>query len=109
MRVKPKYQRVLDAVADGKDAKMKAHGRSMIPLIENGSVLTYRATNDYQIGDVVFCKVKGSYIAAHRITKINSDGKHMIANYRGRENGWASEIFARVIEVDGEAFGRDVS
>ncbi len=106
MKPKPKYQRVLDAVEKGDDAKMKAFGRSMVPLIDNGSVLTYRATNDYKIGDVVFCKVKGRLIAAHKIIKIDEKGRCMIANNKGRENGWASKIFARVVAINGEPFGR---
>ena len=107
MKPKPKYERVLDAVANGEDAKMKAFGRSMIPLIASGSILTYRATNDYQVGDVVFSKVKGKYIAAHKITRIDEKGRCMIANNKGRENGWASKIFARVVAVNGEPFGRE--
>jgi hypothetical protein len=86
---------------------MKAFGRSMVPLIANGSVLTYRATNDYQVGDVVFSKVKGRLIAAHKITKIDSNGRFMIANNKNRENGWASKVFARVVAVNGEPFGRE--
>jgi len=106
--MKPKYERVIAAVEDGKDAKMKAFGSSMLPLIAPGSVLTFRASGDYQIGDVVFSIVKGKPIAAHKITKIDEKGRCMIANNRGRENGWASKIHARVIEVNGEAFGRSV-
>jgi len=101
-----KYQRVLDTLAEGKDAKMKAFGRSMVPLIESGSVLTFRVTDDYQVGDVVFSIVKGKPIAAHKITKIDANGRCMIANNRGRENGWASKIYARVIAVNDEPFGR---
>ena len=89
---------------------MKVIGRSMLPLIKSHSKLTFRATDDYVVGDVVFCKVKGKkgsrFIDAHKITKIDSQGRCMIANNRGRENGWASQIYGRVIAVNGESFGR---
>jgi hypothetical protein len=101
-----KYERVVKALAASQTCKMKVFGRSMLPIIESGSKLTFQATNDYQVGDVVFCKVKGRYIDAHKITKIDSQGRFMIANNRGRENGWASQIYGRVVEVNGEPFGR---
>ena len=99
-------------LAVGKDATMKVIGRSMLPIIQSHSKLTFRATADYQVGDVVFCKVKGKkgskFIDAHKITKIDSQGRCMIANNRGRENGWASQIYGRVIAINGGSFGRIV-
>lgn len=108
--MKDKYERTMRLLADGKDATMKVIGRSMLPIIQSHSKLTFRATADYQVGDVVFCKVKGKkgsrFIDAHKITKIDSQGRYMIANNRGRENGWANQIYGRVIAVNGETFGR---
>lgn len=49
--------------------------------------------------DIVFCKVKGRYIDANKITKINSDGKYMIANNHGFENGWTNTIYGKVIKA----------
>lgn len=77
----------------------------MKPLIESGSNLTFRATDDYTINDVVMTKVKGRWMT-HKITKIAADGRYMISNNHGHDNGWTRQIFARVIEVDGKTFGR---
>jgi len=101
-----KYERVIERLAENDSPTMKVFGRSMLPIIKSGSKLTFRKDSTYEIGDVVFCKVKGRYIDAHKITKIDSAGRRMIANNKGRENGWASQIYGRVVAVDGEPFGR---
>lgn len=101
-----KYERVSSALERGEQPSMKAFGKSMTPLIKDGSVLTYRATGDYRVGDVVFAQVGGKVIAAHKITKIGSHGRFLIANNKGRENGWASRVWGRVVAVNGRPFGR---
>lgn len=103
-----RYERAIAALDRGEDAKMRVVGNSMLPLIKSKSVVTFRRTEDYQVGDVVFVKVKGNYLT-HKITKIDEKGRYMIANNKGRENGWASNILGRVIEVNGQTFGRPVA
>lgn len=78
----------------------------MVPLIYTKSKLTFRATDDYQVGDVVFCKVKGRFIWAHKITKHGADGRFMISNNKGYDNGWTTQVYGRVIAVNGASFGR---
>ena len=85
---------------------MKVFGNSMLPLIPSGSLLTYKSEETYEVGDVVYCSCKGRRIDAHLITKKASDGRYMIANKRGYENGWTRRIFGRVVKLDGEPFGR---
>jgi len=101
-----RYERVLRLLERGENATMKVFGRSMIPLIASGSKLTFRKTDDYEVGDVVLSRVRGRFIDAHKIIKIDAQGRCMIANNKGRENGWASQIYGRVIAVNGEPFGR---
>ena len=101
-----KYERTLSALDAGKDAKMRVFGNSMMPLIKTKSVVTYRRAEDYQIGDVVLVRIGGNYLT-HKITKI--DGKrYLISNNKGHDNGWVTQILGRVIEVNGEPFGRTV-
>jgi len=101
-----RYERVIAALEKGQTPTMRVFGNSMLPLIKSASKLTFKATNDYQVGDVVMAHVRGRTIDAHLITKIDAQGRFMIANNRGRENGWASRIYGRVIAVNGEPFGR---
>lgn len=78
---------------------MKCFGSSMTPILKSGSLLTFVRQNEYSIGDIVFCKVKGRYIDAHKITKIDSDGKYMIANNHGWENGWTKIIYGKAVKA----------
>jgi SOS-response transcriptional repressor LexA len=100
-----KFERLkteLEAVGNG---KMKAFGNSMLPILKSGSLLTFTKTSEYQIGDIVFCKVKGRYIDAHKIVKIDPNKGYLIANNHGFENGWTKIIYGKVIatEFRGEA------
>ena len=103
-----RYLRAKEALSTFGTHTMKVFGQSMKPLIENGSVLTFSKTDDYQIGDVVFCKVGGRFIDAHKITKVAADGRFMISNNHGWDNGWTRTIYGRVTEVNGSPFGRRV-
>lgn len=99
-----KYERLKAELAATGRGKMTCFGNSMLPILKSGSTCTFVAQGRYHVGDIVFCKVKGRYIDAHKITKVGPDGRFMIANNRGWENGWASEIYGRVLraEKDGQ-------
>ena len=52
---------------------------------------------------IVFCKVRGRYIDAHKITKISQQGniiKYLISNNKGHDNGWTTIIYGRVEESE---------
>jgi len=103
-----KYERAVAYLEEGLEFSMKVFGSSMLPIIKSGSKLTFRKTNDYRVGDVVLSKVKGRWIDAHQITKIDADGRFLISNNKGWDNGWTKKVFGRVIAVNGEPFGREV-
>lgn len=87
-----KYERLKNDLEKNKIGKMKVFGTSMLPLIKSGTLLTFEKKDEYSIGDIVFCKVKGRIIDAHIITKKDSNKGYMIANNRGFENGWTKNI-----------------
>lgn len=101
-----KYEAAINALTRNGYHTMKVFGNSMRPLIESGSTLTFKADNKFEIGDVVLCKVKGRWIDAHKITKVSAEGRYMIANNHGYENGWTNKVYARVVTVNGKPFGR---
>jgi len=68
----------------------------MLPILTNPSFCTYVRQEDYNVGDIVFCRVKGRYIDAHKITA-KSDGRWLISNNHGHDNGWTRQIYGRVI------------
>lgn len=92
-----KYHRLMADLSDKGSGSMKCFGNSMLPILSNPSTCEYRKQEGYAIGDIVFCKVKGRFIDAHKITKIGPDGRFMIANNHGHENGWTREIYGKVI------------
>ena len=77
--------------------KMKCFGNSMKPILTNPSVCTYERREQYGVGDIVFCKVKGRYIDAHIIVQKSDERGYLIANNHGHQNGWTRKIFGKVI------------
>ena len=94
-----KYERLKQDLLQSGTGTMKCFGNSMLPLLSNPSLNTYRRQDRYAVGDIVFCKVNGHYIDAHRITKIGADGRYLISNNHGRDNGWTSIVYGRVTET----------
>jgi SOS-response transcriptional repressor LexA len=79
---------------------MKCFGNSMLPILKSGSTLTFEKKNNYTIGDIVFCKVRGRFIDAHKITKMDESKGFMIANNHGFENGWTKTIYGKAVKSE---------
>lgn len=94
-----KYIRLIANLDESGKGSMKCFGNSMKPILPNPSVCDYEKQTEYAVGDIVFCKVKGRFIDAHKITKIAADGQYMIANNHNHENGWTKTIYGRVIKA----------
>lgn len=95
-----KYQTLLADLETHGTGQMKCVGNSMLPKIKSGTTVTFIKQNTYAVDDIVFCKVNGRYIDAHLITKAKPyAGKtiYMIANNRGRENGWTFQVFGKAV------------
>lgn len=101
-----KFERLKQELETAGTGKMKAFGHSMLPVLKSGSLLTFVKATDYETGDIVFCKVKGHYIDAHRIIKKDANKGFLIANNHGYENGWTKTIYGKVIH--GEYQGREI-
>lgn len=92
-----KFERLKQDLETTGKGKMKAFGNSMLPILKSGSTLTFEKAIAYRIGDIVFCKVKGRYIDAHKITKTDTHKGYLISNNHGHENGWTRIIYGKVI------------
>lgn len=92
-----KYERLKSELETHGTGKMKAFGTSMLPILKSGTLLTFIKATEYSIGDIVFCKVKGRYIDAHKIVKKVDNKGWLIANNHGFENGWTKVIYGKVI------------
>jgi SOS-response transcriptional repressor LexA len=95
-----KYQRLQLELETSGTGKMKCFGNSMLPILKSGSLLTFKKEKDYTENDIVFCKVKGRYIDAHKIIKVDARKGFLIANNHGYENGWTRTIYGKAIESE---------
>jgi len=95
-----KYERLKQDLESVGTGKMKCFGNSMEPILQTGCLLTFIKQDSYQIGDIVFSKVKGRYIDAHKITKVDPNKGYMIANNHGWENGWTKVIYGKAIKAE---------
>jgi hypothetical protein len=92
-----KYHRLREELESKGTGQMKCFGNSMLPILKSGSLLTFRKQPDYAVGDIVFCKVKGRFIDAHKIVKVHPHRGYLIANNHGHENGWTRTIYGRAV------------
>lgn len=92
-----KFERLKNELIVAGTGKMKAFGNSMLPILKSGSLLTFEKATEYEIGDIVFCKVKGRYIDAHKIVKTDTNKGYLIANNHDFENGWTRIIYGKVV------------
>lgn len=91
-----KYHNLIQSLEAIGTGVMKCFGNSMLPRLSNPSTNTYQVFPNYEIGDIVFCKVKGRFIDAHLVTK-KKGNQYMITNNHGWENGWTSTVYGKVI------------
>lgn len=83
----------------GKTVRFRPRGNSMMPIIESGQLVTVSPdTLTVAVGDVVFCKVNGTFYV-HLVKAIDGD-RFQIGNNRGRINGWTKQVFGKVIAVE---------
>lgn len=76
----------------GRAVTVTPRGNSMMPLIRSGeSIRIVPISRAPHRGDVVLCRVAGRQFL-HKIKAIR-DGRCLIENNHGHENGWASEIY----------------
>lgn len=95
-----KYHRLRQALESEGVGKMKCFGQSMLPILKSGSLLTFRKQSEYKVGDIVFCKVRGRFIDAHKVVKTHPHRGYLIANNHGHENGWTRTIFGKAVSAE---------
>lgn len=71
----------------------------MTPLIRSGQkhVLSPINLSDVEVGDIVFCKVKGRYYT--HLVKAKGDRGVLIGNNHGKINGWTKSVFGKVTKI----------
>jgi hypothetical protein len=93
-----KYEYLKESLEKTGKGIMKCFGNSMLPILTNPSICSYEKQDSYDVGDIVFCRVKGRFIDAHLITKIDN-GRYMISNNHNYDNGWTKTIYGKVVSA----------
>ena len=90
----------LENLQKGETITTSEKGNSMSPLIKSGQEhrVAPAKWNDCQVGDIVYCKVKGNYYT-HLVKAKNDEKGLLIGNNKGGVNGWTKQVFGRVIQI----------
>lgn len=90
----------LERLKKGETFVTSEKGNSMFPIIRSGQEhkLAPVKLAEVKVGDIVYCKVKGSFYT-HFVKAINETKGCLIGNNRGGVNGWTKQIYGRVIEI----------
>ncbi len=75
-------------------------GNSMTPLFMSGEKhkLTPITLDECNVGDAVFCKVKGNYYTHLVLSKDNKRGA-LIGNAHGKVNGWTRNVYGKAFKI----------
>lgn len=90
----------LERLQNGETFTTSEKGNSMVPLIKSGQehVIAPATIENVNVGDIVYCKVKGNFYT-HLVKAKDEQRGCLIGNNRGGINGWTKAIFGKVIEV----------
>ncbi len=88
-----------EMLLSGKTIISKEPGRSMLPIIKSRQAVELSPVTwkDVEIGDIVYCKVRGNHYT-HKVKAKSSRGC-LICNNRGRENGWTKKVYGKVTKI----------
>ncbi len=90
----------LEKLENGESFITKEKGNSMVPLIKSGQdhLLSPIKWHECEVGDIVYCKVKGSFYT-HLVKSKSLEKGLLIGNNKGGINGWTKSVFGKVIDV----------
>jgi len=90
----------LERLQDGETFETSEKGNSMVPILKSGQKHILEPANwkEVEIGDAVYCKVKGNFYT-HLVKAINDKRGVQIGNNRGHINGWTKQVYGKVIEI----------
>ena len=90
----------LERLQNGESFITSEKGNSMTPLIKSGQEhkLSPAQWNSVEVGDIVYCRVKGRFYT-HLVKAKNDDKGCLIGNNHGSTNGWTKQVFGKVREV----------
>lgn len=100
---------VLKVLLETGTVVFKPHGNSMTPKISSGDEVVVKKADSYDVGDIVYAKVKGTYYL-HLLSAIDeSQDRYQISNNHNHVNGWvkADAIYGVCVKVLEKVFLTD--
>lgn len=90
----------IQKLLDGETIISKEPGNSMLPILKSKQPVKLQPISweDCEVGDIVFCKVRGN-VFTHLVKGKNQKRGLLIGNNRGRINGWTKNVYGKVIEI----------
>ncbi len=90
----------VEKLLNGETIISKEPGNSMLPLIKSKQPVRLAPTTweDVEVGDIVYCKVRGN-LYTHLVTGKNGKKGVQISNNKGHVNGWTKNVYGKVIEI----------
>jgi hypothetical protein len=90
----------VDKLLSGETIISKEPGNSMTPLIKSKQPveLTPIIWEEAEVGDIVYCKVRGN-LYTHLVKAKNDKRGCLIGNNHGRVNGWTKKVYGKVTQV----------
>lgn len=84
----------------GREIISREPGNSMLPIIKSRQPvrITPAGWMDVEVGDIVFCKVKGRFFT-HLVKAKNESKGVLIGNNHGHTNGWTKAVYGKVTEI----------
>ncbi|WP_130733895.1 phage repressor protein [Flavobacterium sp. J27] len=75
-------------------------GNSMLPILKSRQAVRLAPANwqECQVGDIVYCKVRGA-VFTHLVKGKNERRGLLIGNNHGHINGWTKQVYGKVIEI----------
>jgi hypothetical protein len=94
---------VLKTLLEKGTVTWKPHGNSMNPKIDSGDQVVVKKVENkvLRVGDAVYAKVKGSYYL-HLLSAIDeTQGRYLISNNHGHDNGWVTgdKVYGVCVQV----------
>ncbi|WP_461442481.1 hypothetical protein [Maribacter sp.] len=90
----------IQKLLDGETIISKEPGNSMLPLLKSKQPVRLAPISweDCEVGDLVFCKVRGN-VFTHLVKGKSNKRGLLIGNNHGRINGWTKNVYGKVIEI----------
>ena len=90
----------LERLLNGETLTTSEKGNSMVPLINSGQehILEPATWETVEVGDIVYCKVKGNFYT-HLVKAKDTQKGLLIGNNKGNINGWTKSVYGKVVRI----------